>query len=239
MGVWIEILTPWFAYIWVVVTPFVGVWIEIFLGQSARLRISRHSLCGSVDWNIVKAVAKPFPCGHSLCGSVDWNYPNDGEYRGNIWSHSLCGSVDWNIPIEVEEIVCDLSLPLWECGLKYLCEVGEKRRKESLPLRECGLKFPAKAFQLFLLLSLPLRECGLKSSCGLFVAMYIVSLPLRECGLKSPILYRYIPAMYCHSLCGSVDWNMLSLPLQNAFARHSLCGSVDWNDSPAGSTPRG
>ena len=34
---------------------------------------------------------------------------------------------------------------------------------------------------------------------------------------------------YCHSLCGSVDWNMeLAKPL-DPVTRHSLCGSVDWN----------
>ena len=39
---------------------------------------------------------------------------------------------------------------------------------------------------------------------------------------------RYL-GRYCHSLCGSVDWNMTySMPCQQTQS-HSLCGSVDWN----------
>ena len=34
-----------------------------------------------------------------------------------------------------------LSLPLWECGLKYRMSLGSGIRSVSLPLWECGLKY--------------------------------------------------------------------------------------------------
>ena len=52
MGVWIEMTTKKLIFGYTKVTPFVGVWIEI-LAENAQLDIlTRHSLCGSVDWNI-------------------------------------------------------------------------------------------------------------------------------------------------------------------------------------------
>ena len=56
---------------------------------------------------------------------------------------------------------------------------------------------------------------------------------MRECGLKPDIRdnSRY---SFCHSLCGSVDWN--DKAAQDALPEHShsLCGSVDWNHEDKG-----
>ena len=117
VGVWIETLNKSLAISPFKVTPYVGVWIETDLrklyhssryqsllmwecglkqypGKITR-RWYRHSLCGSVDWNL-EISHKGIPlCSHSLCGSVDWN--NDILSKGlRIGGHSLCGSVDWN-----------------------------------------------------------------------------------------------------------------------------------------------
>ena len=58
--------------------------------------VTRHSLCGSVDWNRPRKNDRLSEKGHSLCGSVDWNLYLP-EYRDQLDSHSLCGSVDWNL----------------------------------------------------------------------------------------------------------------------------------------------
>ena len=102
------------------VTPFAGVWIEIVMPVNKPLTIlslpSRecglkffgffvlpgplysHSLRGSVDWNIGKAVDVFLLVGHSLRGSVDWNKFNC-NLTALLFSHSLRGSVDWNYVI--------------------------------------------------------------------------------------------------------------------------------------------
>ena len=55
-----------------------------------------------------------------------------------------------------------------------------------------------------------------------------MSLPLRECGLKYE-LKLMINWPICHSLCGSVDWNVPHGIKSRSVFCHSLCGSVDWN----------
>ena len=145
-------------------------------------------------------------------------------------SHSLCGSVDWNLLSYGPFDFVIQSLPLRECGLKFRfrcgCICGLCR---SLPLRECGLKFRFR--------------CG--CICGLCVTPFA--------GVWIEIIETPLPTMVkaCHSLCGSVDWN-LPKPFKQVSQRvtpfagvwieiavsgrhhrpqgsHSLCGSVDWN----------
>ena len=61
-------------------------------------------------------------------------------------------------------VCCKLvSLPLWECGLKYVLVAQIHFLLTSLPLWECGLKYCKNKDCLKILLSLPLWECGLKS----------------------------------------------------------------------------
>ena len=51
---------------------------------------------------------------------------------------------------------------------------------------------------------------------------------MRECGLKLISQMKRLIRL-CHSLCGSVDWNLPTFVLCFVCYRHSLCGSVDWN----------
>ena len=160
VGVWIEI-THW---VWVYpqqeVTPLVGVWIEIIF--------SKHR------------------CGYNASLPL-WEW-------GLKYLHLL---------LSVTGI---RSLPLWECGLKYCKEGADVSSLESLPLWECGLKYVKHGKEINNGESLPLWECGLKSSrmhsssgcrchspCGSvdwnlkMVRNFIIcaeSLPLWECGLK-------------------------------------------------------
>ncbi len=114
---WIEIFQAFCIASLIPVTPFAGVWIEINILDIISIIIRRHSLRGSVDWNITPdkpsaiSCVTPFagvwieisletltisPCtSHSLRGSVDWNQ-NYLIKSGYIERHSLRGSVDWN-----------------------------------------------------------------------------------------------------------------------------------------------
>ena len=49
VGVWIEILKANLNKQPILVTPCVGVWIEILISASYNLLQASHSLCGSVD----------------------------------------------------------------------------------------------------------------------------------------------------------------------------------------------
>ena len=49
MGVWIEIVIVQDIWTTIYVTPFVGVWIEIYFSNIDLIPPFRHSLCGSVD----------------------------------------------------------------------------------------------------------------------------------------------------------------------------------------------
>ena len=95
-----------------------------------------------------------------------------------------------------------------------------------------------------------MRECGLKFTNFDTTIDQDLSLPLRECGLKLSTC-QMRRKRFCHSPCGSVDWNnrygwtgwiyhvtplagvwiemqkMVRLLL--TYHRHSPCGSVDWN----------
>ena len=144
------------------------------------------------------------------------------------------------------------SLPLWECGLKCWTKRRGPGRSGSLPLWECGLKFrfssayPSTAWVTPLVgvwieiirlsqqgaakVSLPLWECGLKYWQNDVLRLHQLSLPLWECGLKWTSKIRNL-FPYCHSPCGSVDWNHFSHLVSGSCDRgHSPCGSVDWND---------
>ena len=99
------------------VTPFVGVWIEIGTRTLTAWRWKRHSLCGSVDWNVndvrfatTYGLSLPlWECGLKLLHS---------RLLSHSSRHSLCGSVDWNRGWIRQDYKKCMSLPLWECGLK-------------------------------------------------------------------------------------------------------------------------
>ena len=118
VGVWIEI---WLISVSVersAVTPFVGVWIEMFY--------SNH-------WVIFTIKSLPsWECGlKSLGDRHDTKRPSVTPFVG-VWieiqsratplmeqpCHSLRGSVDWNQRSAVTINQWLMSLPSWECGLK-------------------------------------------------------------------------------------------------------------------------
>ena len=58
-----------------------------------------------------------------------------------------------------------LSLPAWECGLKYLQSIFYYEKDMSLPAWECGLKYSVRLVENWMYTgSLPAWECGLKQS---------------------------------------------------------------------------
>ena len=107
----------------------------------------------------------------------------------------------------------------------------------SLPLRECGLKYVLLVDAIITLVSLPLRECGLKLLIDWFY--YITYRVTPFAGVWIEICHTAFPGNHdlCHSLCGSVDWNpKFILPPIIVYVCHSLCGSVDWNRFPPART---
>ena len=121
----------------------------------------------------------------------------------------------------------------------------------SLPLRECGLKYlsinrifycvpghsPCGSVDWNGLLYADCHLDGCHSPCGSVDwnhARFPVtratapSLPLRECGLKYHNC-NYMHQNFCHSPCGSVDWNSHIAIAFLSLLSHSPCGSVDWN----------
>ena len=120
-----------------------------------------------------------------------------------------------------------MSLPLWECGLKYNFRGWRQGAGKSLPLWECGLKSPFQKALYPSISSLPLWECGLKLFLPAVNPYRTRSLPLWECGLKlrwrtaysirhgvTPFMGVWIEIIIdrflnageeCHSLYGSVD----------------------------------
>ena len=83
------------GYILLLVTPFAGVWIEMEQRRKQLTISSRHSLRGSVDWNIDVRISIHLPK-QSLpsreCGLKFTKWDKLVEQDG----HSLRGSVDWN-----------------------------------------------------------------------------------------------------------------------------------------------
>ena len=100
------------------VTPFVGVWIEIHKSAIRTRDSARHSLCGSVDWNrdivqqwdIFPPSLPLWECG--LKFTSPYKYDNVVAITPfvGVWIEMI---FDSDIPL-----IFPWSLPLWECGLK-------------------------------------------------------------------------------------------------------------------------
>ena len=144
------------------VTPFVGVWIEILSPHRLGILHNRHSLRGSVDWN--KLPVKPcalniwslpsWECGlkllfspfllvfrtrHSLRGSVDWNLSSYNLVPPLV-GHSLRGSVDWNPHGTVIPSIALCHSLRGSVDWNLCCCILSHCSYESLPSWECGLK---------------------------------------------------------------------------------------------------
>ena len=143
------------------VTPFMGVWIEIFVGSPYLSTFFRHTLYGCVDWNRSEL---------NIIRDV-WVTPFMGvwiEIKG-WWYRMTDGGVTpfMGVWIEITNfwaiIGTTLSHPLWVCGLKFATSI----------------------FKSIHIPSHPLWVCGLKSYCYDWVSKFDESHPLWVCGLKS------------------------------------------------------
>ena len=96
VGVWIEIISNILIFSTVSVTPYAGVWIEIWFHLLCVSVSFRHSLRGSVDWNICSEI---YRISHSVTPYAGVWIEITGVIvcTHSLISHSLRGSVDWNL----------------------------------------------------------------------------------------------------------------------------------------------
>ena len=119
------------------------------------------------------------------------------------------------------------SLPVRECGLKYVEFYNYFIVFMSLPVRECGLKLlPHPAYNcvisvtpragVWIEISRAVKLLNANSvtpRAGVWIEIcnpynpstLFQSLPVRECGLKSSHSDPRVTRQWCHSPCGSVD----------------------------------
>ena len=119
---------------------------------------------------------------HSPCGSVDWNY--DYLKTGTLTSVTPLVGVWIEIADRKSLEQIQMSLPLWECGLKspgFVLIVGAN---PSLPLWECGLKFVTTFKFVILSRHSPCGSVDWNREVGIILLSVNLSLPLWECGLK-------------------------------------------------------
>ena len=112
-----------------IVTPLVGVWIEILIISVNGYAENRHSPCGSVDWNTWTSFSAIDLLVTPLVGV--WIEMPDPDLRQllfrslplwecglkyiNVWrvltslGHSPCGSVDWNIAKIIKNCSCSVT----------------------------------------------------------------------------------------------------------------------------------
>ena len=142
-----------------------------------------------------------------------------------------------------------MSLPVRECGLKFLflfCRLlrfyvtpragvwieifrvrVSSRFPRSLPVRECGLKSLGNARSINAMESLPVRECGLKFQCRNSGKGKCIVTP--RAGVWIEIFRVRVSSRFPRSLpvreCG-LKLHFIK-PQAMRLARHSPCGSVD------------
>ena len=191
----------------IIVTPCVGVWIEIYPSMMHSISGNCHSLRGSVDWNLITIT----------CVRLDLVTPCVG-----VW-------------IEIHYYVSDAgnirSLPAWECGLKCFCHLSKEPMRIVTPCvgvwieivrfpvtRSCIVCHSLRGSVDWNAISYTEKSCRLVTPCvGVWIEMLYIS---------------WFPGLtYRHSLRGSVDWNLAAGSYSSADAGHSLRGSVDWNIS--------
>ena len=140
--------------------------------------------------------------------------------------HSLRGSVDWNILHDLSDKLI-WSLPSWECGLKLFFSSTDWVHLPSLPSWECGLKSDQYIRYGELVHVTPFVGVWIEILLSDNLLVTSQSLPSWECGLKYVLIWCIVHPAFCHSLRGSVDWNISSQLLHGRLTGHSLRGSVD------------
>ena len=124
-----------------------------------------------------------------------------------------------------------VSLPLWECGLKFVFLLHLNKLFQSLPLRECGLKYQFEPNLLDLLHchSLYGSVDWNYDSYSMFEIPEDVT-PFTGVWIEITRHQMKKKLLKSHSLRGSVDWNRFKWVIKHDnLCCHSLHGSVDWN----------
>ena len=218
-------LSQYFQYL-ISVTPLAGVWIEI--NSSRNTPFMQLSLplreCGLKYAKLLGSVQKSR---HSPCGSVDWNR-SCPWLQGTLSSHSPCGSVDWNRYLRwywTQGSVTPLAGVWIEIRDPYPLKLGTL---PSLPLRECGLKYIRGLKNFICPRHSPCGSVDWNAWNGLLIYIRIRHSP---CGSVDWNFRSYYSRGYTfgHSPCGSVDWNSTAPGCFLIGLSHSPCGSVDWN----------
>ena len=125
-----------------------------------------------------------------------------------------------------------LSLPLWECGLKW---GGSKFIVFKTCHSPCGsVDWNKKQAEEDFNIQAGHSPCGSVDWNSNTLSAIFSSTVTPLVGVWIEILCGGLTPKYerRHSPCGSVDWNTQHRKSMSAVVRHSPCGSVDWNKYP-------
>ena len=127
-----------------------------------------------------------------------------------------------------DEIESCMSLPSWECGLKYFWSIWRALQMMSLPSWECGLKWERSTAPTDLPWSLPSWECGLKFLFRLYWLWVYSVAPFVGVWIEitTHIKLRYIPT-YVAPFVGVWIEIIVTCSQRGACRGRSLRGSVD------------
>ena len=120
--------------------------------------------------------------------------------------HSPCGSVDWNSYRETFILnMCVTPLVGVWIEINTSCHISFCWAVTPLVGVWIEIKYPVLWYRI--LQVTPLVGVWIEIIIGVYPPFPFLSLPLWECGLKYNTVYYHI-RLYCHSPCGSVDWNI-------------------------------
>ena len=269
VGAWIEIKINEFNEDEVNVAPLVGAWIEILLIPRFDLHPSRRSPCGSVDWNDRSCINSAKFLVAPLVGAwieisvqfCPWRFsivaPLVGAWIEILKSAALLLNTNvaplvgaWIEMIKVKaRSKPEMSLPLWERGLKLLntqdsMEIPCRSPCGSVDWNQCTslisywlvCRSPCGSVDWNLFLPChclpdvvaPLVGAWIEIPISTRENQQITSLPLWERGLK--FLYS---SQFAHGVQSLPLWERGLKSVywlrRSADRRRSPCGSVDWN----------
>ena len=183
---WIEISAYRRRNYWISVTPLAGVWIEICHALQPR-----HTVLSSLPLRECGLKYSPFVSRNrqqavTPLAGVWIEIQGQGKKQINEYSHSPCGSVDWNRQVS-DKAGKTWVTPLAGVWIEMTIKNYYRRNQMVTPLAGVWIEMNIRSSKRTASTSLPLRECGLKFTRGC----------PRGCD-------------FCHSPCGSVDWNTIS-----------------------------
>ena len=165
VGVWIETWSHYYCLSWYHVTPFVGVWIETYLGKLGKYYGSLVTPFVGVWIETSVALQKSQEVVRSHPSWVCGLKLSSKRLRTLLLCHTLRGCVDWNMP-SVVYILSMTSHTLRGCV-------------DWNPYRSVIKDFPRRSH--------PSWVCGLKLHIGLRLNKPLLSHPSWVCGLKHVI----------------------------------------------------